>query len=67
MIKIIKDNKYIRLERDEVILRCPFSGAAYCCNACPFFEYRPKTPGYPESIVLKCLAHEITFCEGEEE
>jgi hypothetical protein len=67
MIKIIKDNKYIRLERDGVILRCPFNGAAYCCNDCPFFEYRPKTLGYPESVLLKCLAQEITFCEGEEE
>lgn len=67
MIKIIKDDKYISLERDGVTLYCPERGMTYCCNACPFFEHHPKTPDYPESVVLKCHAQEITLCEGEEE
>jgi hypothetical protein len=67
MIEIIKDDKYIRLVRDGVILGCPEGNVVYCCNTCPFFEHRPKTPGYPESVVLKCRAQKITLCEGEEE
>jgi len=67
MIKFIKLDKTIIIKKNGCKLVCPEGDGAFCGSWCPFFEHRPKTPGYPESVVLKCRAQEITFCEGEEE
>jgi hypothetical protein len=67
MIIFVRCRGQIFIQRDGNELYCPNRSDSPCGSWCPFFEHRPKTPGYPESVVLKCHAHEITFCEGEEE